>query len=78
MSELAVRVQDLGKRYFIGAEQARRKTFRDQLGDALIAPFRRAGKLLRGHATGAAERIASEVLRVTEAVNGHRESAVEL
>lgn len=30
------------------------------------------------NATGAAERIASEVLRVTEAVNGHRESAVEL
>jgi len=55
MSEIAVRVQDLGKKYYIGAEQLRRKTFRDQIVDAFVAPFRRAGKLLRGQATGAAE-----------------------
>ncbi len=55
MNEIAIRVQGLGKKYYIGAEQTSYRTFRDKLGDALVAPFRRARKLLRGQATGAAE-----------------------
>ncbi|MCK5449060.1 MAG: ATP-binding cassette domain-containing protein, partial [Gemmatimonadetes bacterium] len=55
MRDTAVRVSGLSKQYHIGAVRERFPTLRDQLSDALIAPFRRASKLLRGQATGAAE-----------------------
>jgi lipopolysaccharide transport system ATP-binding protein len=53
--DLAARVVSLGKRYFIGARQPAYRTFREQLGRSLSAPYRRTRDLLRGHATGAAE-----------------------
>jgi lipopolysaccharide transport system ATP-binding protein len=56
MSEIAVRVERLGKEYHIGALRRQRyNTLRDHVAEAVVAPFRRAGKLLRGQATGAAE-----------------------
>jgi len=55
MSDIAIRVESLSKQYHIGKKQEKYKTLRDTLTDALISPFRRAGKLLRGQATGAAE-----------------------
>ncbi|MBE9513728.1 MAG: ABC transporter ATP-binding protein [Chloroflexi bacterium] len=55
MSDIAIRVESLGKRYHIGKKQERHDTLRDTLTDAFMAPFRRAGKLLGGQATGAAE-----------------------
>jgi lipopolysaccharide transport system ATP-binding protein len=55
MGDIAIRVENLGKRYYIGKKQERRDTLRDVLAGVFMAPFRRAGKLLRGQATGAAE-----------------------
>jgi lipopolysaccharide transport system ATP-binding protein len=56
MSEIAIRVEGLGKEYHIGALRKQRyNTLRDHVANAFAAPFRRAGKLLRGQATGAAE-----------------------
>lgn len=57
MSDITIRVEGLGKRYYIGHQRSRSqyKALRDTLTDALAAPFRRAAKLLRGVATGAAE-----------------------
>jgi lipopolysaccharide transport system ATP-binding protein len=55
MSNAAIRVEGLSKQYRIGRRQERYKTLRDSLASAFAAPFRRAGKLLRGQATGAAE-----------------------
>jgi lipopolysaccharide transport system ATP-binding protein len=55
MSDIAIRVENLGKRYYIGKRQKQYGTLRDNLADAFMAPFRRAGKLLHGQATGAAE-----------------------
>ncbi len=55
MSDIAIRVEGLSKQYRIGGKQERYKTLRDTLTDAIAAPFRRAGRLLRGQATGAAE-----------------------
>ncbi|NDJ35875.1 MAG: ABC transporter ATP-binding protein [Chloroflexi bacterium] len=55
MTDIAVRVEGLGKQYFIGGQQARYETLRDTLVNALTGPIRRARKLLRGQATGAAE-----------------------
>jgi len=55
MSDIAIRVENLSKQYHIGGPQARYTTLRDTLTDTLIAPVRRAAKLLRGQATGAAE-----------------------
>ena len=53
MSDIALRVTDISKQYHIGGRQ-KYSTLRDTLADAFVAPFRRAGKLLRGQATGAA------------------------
>jgi len=55
MSETAIRVEGLSKQYRIGGPQARYKTFRESLTEAVQAPFRRAAKLVRGQAYGAAE-----------------------
>ena len=54
MSDIAIRVEGLGKLYRIGAQQASYKTIREQLVEAMQAPFRKAAKLLRGQASGAA------------------------
>jgi lipopolysaccharide transport system ATP-binding protein len=54
MSNIAIRVDGLGKTYHIGGPQERYRTIRDTLSDAFVAPFRRARNLLRGQAYGAA------------------------
>ena len=56
MSDIAIRVENLGKQYRIGAPQARYRTIRETVMDAVQAPFRRAGRLLRGEATGVSAR----------------------
>lgn len=54
MTDFAIQVENISKQYRIGAYQ-RDKNLREAIKDTLSAPFRRAGKLLRGEATGAAE-----------------------
>jgi len=54
MSNIAIRVEGLGKMYRIGGRQEAYRTLRDTLTDAFAAPFRRANSLLRGQAYGAA------------------------
>ncbi len=51
MSDLAIRVEGLGKQYRIGGRQERYKTLRDTLTDALYAPFRAAASVLKGGCT---------------------------
>jgi lipopolysaccharide transport system ATP-binding protein len=55
MSDLAVRVDGLSKQYRIGGKQEGYRTLRDAITDVFVSPFRRAKKLLRGQAYGAAE-----------------------
>jgi lipopolysaccharide transport system ATP-binding protein len=55
MSDIALEVVNLGKKYHIGDLQKGYYRLTDQVADMFVAPFRRAGKLLRGQATGAAE-----------------------
>jgi glycosyltransferase involved in cell wall biosynthesis len=55
MSDIAIRVENLSKQYRIGGPQARYKTIRESLIEAVRAPFRRAARLLSGQAYGAAE-----------------------
>ncbi|MGI9627528.1 MAG: ABC transporter ATP-binding protein [Longimicrobiales bacterium] len=50
-----IKVEGLGKRFFIGGPQESYRTARDAIAGVVAAPFRRAAALLRGHATGAAE-----------------------
>ncbi len=54
MTDIAIRTVDLSKQYHIGAH-LQKKNFREHIQDVIRAPFRRAGKLLRGQATGASE-----------------------
>jgi lipopolysaccharide transport system ATP-binding protein len=55
MSNISIEVAGLGKKYHIGGVQKSYYRLTDQVADIFTAPFRRAGKLLRGQATGAAE-----------------------
>jgi lipopolysaccharide transport system ATP-binding protein len=53
MNVTAIRVEKLSKKYRIGTKQEGYRTLRDTLADAVMSPFRRATKLLRGQAYGA-------------------------
>src|SRR5574339_509516 len=55
MSDIAINVDGLGKIFHIGGMQKSHYRLTDQLADLFVAPFRRAGNLLRGQGTGAAE-----------------------
>lgn len=55
MSETAIRIEGLSKQFRIGRTQAPYQTIREVLTDSVVAPFRRAARLLRGEAYGAAE-----------------------
>jgi len=55
MSNIAIEVVGLGKKYHIGGAQKSHYRLTDQVADTFMAPFRRAGKLLRGQAASAAE-----------------------
>src|SRR3990167_2756957 len=55
MNNIAIRAEGLSKKFHIGRLQKKRNTLRDTLANAFVSPFRKAVKLLRGQATGAAE-----------------------
>ena len=54
MTDIAIRVENLSKQYRIG-KQARYRTLRDTLTDALAAPFRRVSSVLRGRSSTVAK-----------------------
>jgi len=47
MSDIAIRVENLGKQYRIGAKQERYNRFTEQVTDAITAPIRRAKQALQ-------------------------------
>lgn len=51
MTDIAIRAENIGKQFRIAAHQKNRN-FREALQDAVKAPFRRAGKFLRGQTAG--------------------------
>ncbi len=55
MSNFAIQVEGIGKKYHIGGLQTKYQTIRDTLANAFTAPLRRVHSLLRGHSTGAAD-----------------------
>jgi len=55
MNDVAIKVEGLSKKYYIGGRQERYHTLRDTLTDAFISPFRKVGRLLKGHAAGASD-----------------------
>ena len=55
MSHIAIRVGGLSKQYRIGGKQEGYRTIREAMTNAVVSPFRRAQKLIRGQAYGAAE-----------------------
>ncbi len=55
MRELAIRADNLSKRYHIGKLRQQNDRLGDQLVGFLISPFRRAGKIIRGQITSASE-----------------------
>ena len=55
MSAVAVRIDNLGKRYVIGALRSRSRTLRETAVDAMAGPARRFSRMLRGVAAPASE-----------------------
>jgi ABC-type polysaccharide/polyol phosphate transport system ATPase subunit len=55
MGDISIRIEGLSKQYRIGRKRERYRTLRDTLMDVIRTPFLRAGRLLRGQASGAAE-----------------------
>jgi lipopolysaccharide transport system ATP-binding protein len=55
MEQIAIRVENLGKQFSIGASQSGYKTFREVAVDAFLGPFRRMRSLARGHSAGASD-----------------------
>jgi lipopolysaccharide transport system ATP-binding protein len=55
MEQIAIRAENLGKQFSIGARQRGYKTFREVTVDAFLSPFRRVRSLVGGHAAGAAD-----------------------
>ncbi len=51
---IAIRVDNLSKRYYIGGRRQGYRTLRDSVTYAIAAPWRKAGRLLHGQATAAA------------------------
>ena len=51
MSDIAIRVENLSKQYRIGGPQARYKTIRESLTEAVGAPFRRLSSVVRGQSS---------------------------
>src|SRR5579885_900973 len=76
MSELAIRVAGLSKKYRIGGQRERYKTLRDSLADAAAAPFQRLASLMarRKNGNGCGESTLLKILsRITEPTSGHAE-----
>ncbi len=48
MSNIAIRIEGLGKKYLIGEKQKRYNRLGDQLVEMASSPFRRAGQLIKG------------------------------
>jgi lipopolysaccharide transport system ATP-binding protein len=55
MSQVAIHLEKIGKQYHIGRKANMHKNLYDVLEAGFVSPFRRAGKLLRGQATGATD-----------------------
>jgi homopolymeric O-antigen transport system ATP-binding protein len=55
MSAVAIRIEGLSKKYHIGGKQKRSSRLGDQLVEMVASPFRRAGNLLKGRHSGAAD-----------------------
>ena len=51
MTDIAIRVKNLSKQYRIGGPQARYKTIRESLTEAVQAPFRRLSSVVRGQSS---------------------------
>lgn len=51
MSEVAIRVEQISKRYHIGATEKGYRTLRDQVSNTISAPFRRLSSVFRGKST---------------------------
>lgn len=55
MSKVVIDAVGLGKEFHIGAMQKSHYRLTDQLADMIVAPFRRAGNIMRGRAGSAAD-----------------------
>ena len=55
MSEIAIRVENLGKKYHIGGKSKKYSRLGDKVIDMALSPFRRVGRLIRGQTVSASD-----------------------
>lgn len=51
MSDIAIRVDNIGKKYRIGQRESSYRTLRETVSDAFLAPFRKCGEMLKGRSS---------------------------
>ncbi len=54
MTDIAIKIENLSKKYLIGAQSSQYDTFRDLLMNGLTSPFKKMRDIIRGLPTGAA------------------------
>ena len=55
MSDVAIRIEGLSKKYLIGGKQKQHTRLGDQMAETVLSPFRRVGRILKGEAAAATE-----------------------
>lgn len=55
MSDVAIHIEGISKKYHIGGRHKRHNRLGDQMTEAILSPFRRAGNLLRGKSASASD-----------------------
>lgn len=55
MSDIVIRAENLGKKYYIGEKYKKHNRLGDKVVDAVLSPFRRVGKLIKGQAISASD-----------------------
>src|SRR5262245_56683105 len=71
MSDIAISVQNLSKRYRIGVLEPRYQTLRDRLGDSFTAPFRKARQLMTRNGNGSSNgKTAGQIVYPAASTNG--------
>jgi len=77
MTDIAIRVENLSKQYRIGGPQARYKTIRESLTEAVGVPFRRLSSVVRGQSSVVANETIWALARQRQSIQRHEQIRVK-
>ena len=77
MTDIAIRVENLSKQYRIGGPQARYKTIRESLTEAVGAPFRRFSSVIRGQSSSVSNETIWALARLRRSIQRYEQIRVK-